>query len=159
MDGLFEEKYKLGKELNDLKETQEKLQAMLQEALAENELHRRTQGALFNSFGPSLEARAEIRRQLLPVSGDPAFAALKATTAPRPPALRPATQIDDYVGLARPEVNAFAPPYLSLLGEVQAHNQRSLFNNLSMHGLGGSLLASKPKLGNMSGQGTIPRMI
>jgi hypothetical protein len=158
MDGLFEEKYKLGKERNDLKKTQEKLQAMLQESLAENELHRRTQGALFNSFGPSLEGRDQIRSQLLPVSVDPAFAALKAKTAPRSPALL-ATQINDCVALTSPEVGVFVPPYLCLLGDFQAHNQRSLLNNLAMYGIGGSLLASKPKLCGMSGQGTISRTI
>lgn len=41
MDGLFEEKYRLGKTNNELREENEKLRVLFEEALAENEMHRR----------------------------------------------------------------------------------------------------------------------
>ena len=160
MDGLFEEKYRLGKESNDLKATQAKIQAMLQEALAENEIHRRTQGALYNPLPPSLEALAEIRSKLLPVSGgaDPAPETLKTPSAPLqiPPALR-ATQVDDYVALARPDV--IVSPYLSLLGEIQAQQERNLLENLARQRLAGHLFASQPPLGGFGVQGNFSHLL
>jgi len=41
MDGLFEEKYRLGKSNNDLRDDNEKLRRLLEEAMLENQRHKR----------------------------------------------------------------------------------------------------------------------
>lgn len=49
MDGLFEEKYRLGKANNDLRDDNEKLRRLLEEAILENQTHKRNAGlGLYN---------------------------------------------------------------------------------------------------------------
>jgi hypothetical protein len=73
MDGLFEEKYRISKENKELWESNKKIQMMLEEAIAENELHRR-RAALGGRLhqDPGLPAANHLRPSL---AADPALAA------------------------------------------------------------------------------------
>lgn len=57
MDSLFEEKYRIGKLNNDLREDNDKLRLLLQEALAENEIHRQTAAAAHSMRSRILDHR------------------------------------------------------------------------------------------------------
>jgi hypothetical protein len=116
MDGLFEDKYHLGKDNNDLRESNEKLRAMLEEAMAENELQRRTQAYVLNPLIPALlpdpvfQGLDSSRYLCMAGAADQILAGLKGTVAAATsmPALR-ATRIEEYVTLRRPELGPSVP--------------------------------------------------
>jgi hypothetical protein len=148
MDGLFEEKYRIGKENKELRESNEKIRMMLDEAIAENELHRRRAalGGLLHQ-DPGLPAANHLRPSF---AADPALAAAARLRA---------THVEDFVSLrhpATPGAASYVPAYMSLLGEVAAQDRQRIMGDLALRGLGESL---KSKLGHHSESRSGPAFI
>lgn len=129
MNVLFEEKYRLGMENNELKEQHQKLKAMLEEALKENELFRRNRTSLAPTLGPSIgqEIPAEVQCRFGLASKYPIHSGSKLSGAPQPraPIFLP-TRVEDCVALSS------VSPHVSLVGALQIKVQQDLLTRLAL---------------------------
>lgn len=171
MDGLFEEKYRLGKLNNDLRDDNEKIRALLEEARMENELHRQNVALGFYPVHqphslmlppPALSSvmrgtNGIIRPSMLhaPTLG------MARLQSPRMVleedllvAARRARSLAPYLGSKGPVPS---PALLNLLDEVEARKRELALEDLALRGLENSMKAKITGVKSITSSQEAPR--
>lgn len=125
MDSLFEEKYRLGKTNNELREENERLRSRFEEALAENEMHRR------NATLGAYQVDA-----IVPTAPSPMLLNARALSHTSLGLHRPLTVSQPLAltsNLLNPRSNS--PDILGLLGEVEMQKRKRIMDDLALRDL------------------------
>ncbi len=151
MDGLFEEKYRLGKSNNDLRDDNEKLRLLLEEAMLENQHHKRNSAlGLYTKQNtrippPPANSSALFGMPLMPVAGRPSSLADVAR-------IQHNARIENELLALRKSPLASTPTtswstmtnsrVFDLLGEVEARKREQVRQELALRDLEASMTAN-----------------